>query len=251
MCLLHDNVFISQSLINSRAYWSFRLSSYDESSLKWGNDTSLEVHLSDTVHIWENPNAVNGQQPAPIDPLSYDWEEYKRTNLRPAEKDDRGRVLINKGKLYLWETLENITMHKSSFARIETKSKIARLGISAHNTAPAIQRDFKDKITLEITNSSDVPVLLTPYRNHDEPGTVVAQLFFEDIQEENLLYKIQDKIDNTVKKFTPVKIICLMASLIIMAWGYTNLARSDTKAPGEQAEISQPSKNNSKKETQQ
>jgi len=149
--------------------------------LVFGNQTSLELHLSQDLYQWDF-NTSYGQDPAPIDPTSdeYDFDAFFKENTRKI-KLKNGKYILKQGELILWKTYESIKMPHNVFARVETKSKIARIGISCHNTAPAIQRNFNDRIMLEITNTSDIPVVLRPYFYPNNEGTVIAQLFFERV----------------------------------------------------------------------
>jgi dCTP deaminase len=60
-------------------------------------------------------------------------------------------------------------------ARVEGRSKQARLGLTAHITAPTIHTGFSGRITLEILNHG-------PFRLEVRPGhSMLCQLIFEKV----------------------------------------------------------------------
>lgn len=76
----------------------------------------------------------------------------------------------------LGATLERVHLPESSCiaARVEGKSKMARLGFVVHMTAPTIHCGFLGNIVLEINNFGPYPIRLTP-------GMAVCQLVFERV----------------------------------------------------------------------
>jgi dCTP deaminase len=75
------------------------------------------------------------------------------------------------GGFVLATTLERVELPADIVARIEGRSSLGRLGITAHITAGYIDPGFKGNITLEIANFSPHTVVLTP-------GMRICQLSF-------------------------------------------------------------------------
>jgi len=163
-------------------------------NLKFGKNgqVSLEVHLGPKFRYWKEPNQNN---PMPFDISSANGiqcndfvRKHLKNNTQVKKVTEKG-LIVEPGKLYLWEIYEYIKMPEDVFARIETKSKWAQIGISAHNTAPAIHPgwpqddpNLNERIVLEITNTSKFPIVLYS-KNGDDPGTIIAQVFFESVKE--------------------------------------------------------------------
>jgi dCTP deaminase len=91
--------------------------------------------------------------------------------------DSNGIVSINPGEFVLVPTLEYVRLPTASklAARVEGRSKQARLGMTAHITAPTIHAGFAGKITLEIVNHG-------PFKLEVRPGkSMLCQLIVEKV----------------------------------------------------------------------
>lgn len=77
-----------------------------------------------------------------------------------AINNDTGFVL-HPGKFVLASTKEYIKLSNKVAARVEGKSSLARLGILVH-TAGFVDPGFEGTLTLEISNQSELPVILYP-----------------------------------------------------------------------------------------
>ena len=69
-------------------------------------------------------------------------------------------------------TLERVELSNYLAARIEGRSKMARFGVSVHQTAPTVQANFKGQLRLEISN-------LSPFTIRLKPGSRFCQLIVE------------------------------------------------------------------------
>lgn len=86
---------------------------------------------------------------------------------------DAGFVLYP-GQFILGATRERVNIPSNIVGRIEGKSSVARLGITAHITAGYLDPGFRGNVTLEIVN-------LSPARVRLWPGIAIAQLGFEEM----------------------------------------------------------------------
>ncbi len=163
-------------------------------NLKFGKNgqVSLDVHLGPLCGNWREPSQNN---PIPFDisaangiPCNEFIKDHLKKNTEFRAVSKKG-IIVEPGKLYLWKIYEYIKMPDDVFARIETKSKWAQIGISCHNSAPAIHPGWpqndpnqNEHVVLEITNTSKYPIVLYS-KIGDDPGTAIAQIFFESVKE--------------------------------------------------------------------
>lgn len=148
---------------------------------------SIEVHLSSVFREWKTQIAK------PIDPAvelianeNY-YDDYVKNNTRIIElelEDNHGKYfLLKPNQLVLCDIYEYIELPDTVFASIESKSKIARLGVSVHNAAPSVHPTYNGNLTLEIVNHSHNDMILRPYDEETQFGTCVAQIFFENVEQ--------------------------------------------------------------------
>lgn len=71
----------------------------------------------------------------------------------------------------LGTTVERIELPSHICAQVDGKSTLGRLGLSNHQTAGWIDAGFKGNITLELSNSSPIPITL-------EAGMRIGQIIF-------------------------------------------------------------------------
>lgn len=86
--------------------------------------------------------------------------------------------IIHPGQLVLGITKEYIKMPSDLIARLDGRSSLGRLGVVIHSTAGTVDPGFEGKLTLEISNISNVPVCLWP-------GIRVCRLTFEEMSSES------------------------------------------------------------------
>lgn len=91
-------------------------------------------------------------------------------NLIKKHRDDP--YIIHPGGFVLAITKEKIKLPADLIARLDGRSSWARYGIIIHSTAGFINPGYEGKITLEITNISNVPVCI-------RSGARVCQIIFE------------------------------------------------------------------------
>ena len=124
---------------------------------------SYDVHLGPSLLRVETTNNT------PIDPLKLEDDDIQYTDVPLID----GQFLIDPYMLYLGSTVEVVSLNYRVGARFEGKSSLGRIGMQTHMTAGYIDPGFWGQITLEIVQSTDMQVLLTP-------GMPIGQLsFFE------------------------------------------------------------------------
>ncbi len=140
------------------------------------DSTSLNLRVGDDFLIWKPALQAKGTGHS-IDLDHIDLSEIiGLTDPLPANPD--GIVVIPPGAFVLVRTLEHITFPiKSRLAgRVEGRSKQARLGLTAHITAPIIHSGFSGRITLEIVNHGPFELKVRPRE------TRLCQLIIEEVK---------------------------------------------------------------------
>ena len=124
------------------------------------------------------PLAPNGLQPASIDvrlgktflkPVSEDGE-LNQFDKKVKYRGYSGEVVIHPHEFLLATTIETINLPNNLTAFVEGRSSIGRMGLFIQN-AGWVDPGFCGKITLELFNASDVPILM-------KEGTRIGQLVF-------------------------------------------------------------------------
>jgi dCTP deaminase len=140
------------------------------------DSSSLNLRVGDDFRVWRPALRAPGAR------THIDLDAINLANIidltEPLEPRD-GVVVIPPGGLVLVPTLEYIHLPLQSrlAARVEGRSKQARLGMTAHVTAPTIHAGFGGKITLEIVNHG--PFHLEARVNHSR----LCQLIVEEVSE--------------------------------------------------------------------
>lgn len=134
--------------------------------------------LSDTDILARGPTLIYPFHTSHVQPSSYDLTLYgellspkagSRIDLRydePADFMQRSpfeEYVIKPGECILGATNEVVYCPPDLSARVEGKSSLGRLFLTAHITAGVIDSGFKGQITLEIVNHGPWEIVL--YRN--------------------------------------------------------------------------------------
>jgi dCTP deaminase len=114
---------------------------------------SLDVHLAKTILTFERRRVKD----AIID-LKKPVDEYMRYEVIDATKG----TVIHPHEFILGVTVEWVQLSENVLANVEGKSSLGRLGFVIHATAGFIDPGFAGHITLEITNLTDMPMVIYP-----------------------------------------------------------------------------------------
>lgn len=74
--------------------------------------------------------------------------------------EDEEPFIIQPGTFVLGTTLESITLPEDVVARVDGKSSLGRLGLLVHATAGFVDPGWMGKLTLELSNQSQMPIAL-------------------------------------------------------------------------------------------
>jgi len=143
--------------------------------------TSIDLHLGDEFKVWKD---LSPGEESIFDPSVEDFKLEEMTKIYvedgPIEKD--GSFILRQNQFVLATTKEYINLPGNLAARIEGRSKLGRLGVGIHITAPTIHALFEGNIALEIYNHSPRAVRLLPWKSLNESGLRIGQLVFEAVE---------------------------------------------------------------------
>lgn len=150
------------------------------------NDKEIYNYLGNKIIIDPIPKNL---QPCSVDlTLGNDFKRFKKglnTIIDPEyppseeyyESCNRNYYILKPGEFILGTTKEIVAIAKDISAVVEGKSTLGRLGLVVHITAGFIDAGFNGKITLELKNLGDYPIIL-------KSGMKICQIVFEEMNEE-------------------------------------------------------------------
>ena len=100
---------------------------------------------------------------------------YLELQEKPEYLTEIGHTCLLPGKFCLATTLEWLNLPLDLAGKVEGRSSVGRLGITAHVTAGFVDPGFKGRITLEIANHGPNTIKLVS-------GMRIAQIAFELVQ---------------------------------------------------------------------
>lgn len=128
--------------------------------------SSIDLHLASDFAVF-----YNSRYPY-IDPLE---EQPDLTEKVEASKSSP--FVLHPGEFVLGSTVEYIELPNDIVARLEGKSSLGRLGLMIHSTAGYVDPGWKGRLTLELSNVANLPILLTP-------GMKIGQISFTSMTSE-------------------------------------------------------------------
>jgi dCTP deaminase len=139
------------------------------------DSSSLNLRVGDDFRIWK-PALKTKATTHSIDLDNIDLKDLIDFT-DPLPPNQKGLILIEPGAFVIVRTLEYIRLPLKSklAARVEGRSKMARLGLTAHITAPTIHSGFGGKVTLEILNHGPFQIEVRPNESK------LAQLIVEQV----------------------------------------------------------------------
>ena len=132
--------------------------------------SSIDLTLSETLLLMPKPEHAGDIIEPSKDGFDVMSEMNQRCRRRLAPKSDPFTLLP--GQFVLGWTEQWIELPTSLAGRVEGKSSIARLGLSAHISAPTVNAGYQGKLCLEMYNSG-------PFRIQLHAGMQIAQLVLE------------------------------------------------------------------------
>ncbi|QNQ91150.1 dCTP deaminase [Corynebacterium poyangense] len=113
--------------------------------------SSIDVRMDRLFRVFNNSRYTH------IDPK---LEQEDLTSLVEVAEGDS--FVLHPGEFVLAATLEHFTLPPHLAGRLEGKSSLGRLGLLTHSTAGFIDPGFSGHITLELSNTANLPIVLWP-----------------------------------------------------------------------------------------
>lgn len=113
--------------------------------------SSVDVRMDRLFRVFNNSRYTHIDPKLPQEDL---------TSLVEVEEGDS--FVLHPGEFVLAATLERFTLPAHLAGRLEGKSSLGRLGLLTHSTAGFIDPGFSGHITLELSNTANLPIVLWP-----------------------------------------------------------------------------------------
>lgn len=107
---------------------------------------SIDLRLDSRIWFQQGADAAGIQ----LDPEELDVDDYIRRYAREIDIASTDGFLLRPGTFVIGKTLETVSLSNRLSGRVEGRSRLARLGVGVHITAPKIDPGFHNQITLEI-----------------------------------------------------------------------------------------------------
>lgn len=122
-------------------------SSLQPASIDLRLDSVIKVQKSDTTGIT-------------LDPIELNVNSYIRDYTEEVDVSPNGYTL-KPGAFIIGKTVETVGLSNRLSGRVEGRSRLARLGVGVHITAPKIDPGFHNQITLEIFHLGNTDVKIS------------------------------------------------------------------------------------------
>lgn len=110
---------------------------------------SVDVRLDNQFRVFRHTSQPYIDVRDPVDTL---------TDLVEIAADEP--FILQPGAFCLGSTLETVTLPEDIVARVDGKSSLGRLGLLVHATAGYVDPGWTGKLTLELSNQSQMPIAL-------------------------------------------------------------------------------------------
>ncbi|MDA3936414.1 MAG: dCTP deaminase [Actinomycetota bacterium] len=122
--------------------------------------SSVDLHLGNSFQVFRNSRYPY------IDPTREQAGLMERVQASTEEP-----FVLHPGEFVLGTTTEKITLPDDIVGRLEGKSSLGRLGLLIHSTAGYVDPGWDGRLTLELSNVANLPIVLTP-------GMPIGQISF-------------------------------------------------------------------------
>ena len=110
---------------------------------------SVDLHLDRSFRVFRITRRPYVDVREPMDDLT-----------EIVELQDDEPFIVQPGTFVLGTTLETVTLPEDLVARVDGKSSLGRLGLLVHATAGYVDPGWTGKLTLELSNQSQMPIAL-------------------------------------------------------------------------------------------
>jgi dCTP deaminase len=141
MSVLSDRT-IKEALASGR----LRIEPLDEAAIQ---PASVDLRLDSVFRIFKTTTRPYVDVAQDVDDLT------ELAEISPEEP-----FVIQPGTFCLGSTVETVTLSNDVVARVDGKSSLGRLGLLVHATAGYVDPGWTGKLTLELSNQSQMPIAL-------------------------------------------------------------------------------------------
>lgn len=128
--------------------------------------SSIDLHLGSDFQVFRNSRYPY------IDP-----SREQAGLMEPVIATTAEPFVLHPGEFVLGTTAERIALPADLVGRLEGKSSLGRLGLLIHSTAGYVDPGFEGKLTLELSNVANLPIVLMP-------GMKIGQVSFAQLTTE-------------------------------------------------------------------
>ncbi len=128
--------------------------------------SSVDLHLGADFQVFRNSRYPY------IDPA-----REQPGLMEPAAASVEEPFVLHPGEFSLGTTVERIALPDDIVGRLEGKSSLGRLGLLIHSTAGYVDPGWDGRLTLELSNVANLPILLVP-------GMKIGQVSFSQMSTE-------------------------------------------------------------------
>ena len=141
--------------------------------------SSIDLRLGNTF-VTFNAQVARQQQttgvPTTFDAVGYNFDNLIADYGKVEHLADGDSLVFAPWMLTLGWTKEHIRLPSTLAARVEGRSKAARVGLMVHITAPTVHVGWEGNLQLEFMNIGPAPLVL-------RPGVAICQLILEQVAE--------------------------------------------------------------------
>lgn len=143
-------------------------------------DSSVDLSLSETFYTLQPAKDLEeAGVVGVIDLRGYSWPNFIQRFGQIIIVSDENYLDIPVQQLILGYTREQVWLPQHLGGRVEGKSRIARIGLFIHISAPTIHPGYRNQIMLEFYNVGPLPIRV-------RPGDPICQLILERVEGEGL-----------------------------------------------------------------
>lgn len=121
---------------------------------------SIDLRLGRSIWTQREPEDGDPNSGAINDLSEAGFHQYMANYTQQTDIVATGGFLLQPGNFVITETLERVHLSKLLSGRVEGRSRLARMGVGVHLTAPKIDPGFDSHITLELFHMGKRPVFL-------------------------------------------------------------------------------------------
>ncbi len=139
--------------------------------------SSIDLRLGNTFVTFDAQVARQQQTtgvPTTFDAVGYNFDNLVADYGKIEHIADGASLVLYPWALTLGWTREHIQLPSTLAARVEGRSKAARVGLMVHLTAPSVHAGWAGNLQLEFINIGPAPLVL-------RPGVAICQLILEQV----------------------------------------------------------------------